>query len=66
MLVQSACESRASMHESAWTLLGVLLAAGVILMVAVLFWIFNGGFSKYYHLDSAVGHKVIEAWLRES
>jgi hypothetical protein len=65
MLVQSACESRANLHEVAWTLLGALMVVGLIMLAAAGIWILNGGFSKYCYLNANCGRRVNEDWLRE-
>ena len=53
MLVQSASESRAQMHETAWILLGALSLLGIVALSGLLLWISNGGLAEQYALYCA-------------
>lgn len=61
MLVQSASESRAQMHEVAWVVLGVVLVVGLVTLCGLLMWISNGGLSEPYAFYSASDQKGAKA-----
>jgi hypothetical protein len=65
MLVQSACESRANLHEIAWILLGALLIGATTALTIVWIWIVKGGFSNYFYLHCPAGRRQVEDWLHE-
>ena len=48
MLVQSASESRAQMHEAACIILGILLVMGLVALSGLLMWISNGVLVEHY------------------
>ena len=54
VLVQSASESRAQMHNAAWMLLGALLLVGIVALCAILLWVVHGGLVDQYALHSAL------------
>ncbi len=59
-MVQSASESRAQMHETAWILLGALSLLGIVVLSGVWLWILHGGFASYSGLESAHCRKAVQ------
>ena len=65
-LIESAHESRLHLHEVAWVLLGVLLFAAILIMSVFWLWVLQGGFEKYYGLNSVHSRRTIQEWLQET
>ena len=61
MLVQSASQSRAQMHEAAWIVLGVLLLMGLVALYGLWIWISNGGLAEHYAVYCATDPDAAKA-----
>lgn len=63
ILVQSVADARASAHEMAWAVLGVLLISAILALGLLWVWMLRGGGLRYGSLNSLQDRRAFEDWL---
>ena len=66
MVVESAKDARAGLHDQAWILLGILMFGAIVVLGFLCVRLLQIGGSKSAALETAEGRREFELWLRGS